>query len=160
MSSVPRTEVGAGSAVNDTTRELGGALGIAILGSVLFDKYREIVAAKLDSYGPLADNFVTDRQRDLIENSPISVLEILNRPRLPGLVTDLDNPNSLVRVMQDATMQGWEDAAMIMVASVPITAAVFAVFMPWGRGESLIDDAGSRDEPDATGPGATIPARP
>jgi EmrB/QacA subfamily drug resistance transporter len=160
MSSVPRTEVGAGSAVNDTTRELGGALGIAILGSVLFGKYREIVAAKLDSYGPLADNFLTGRQRDLIENSPISVLEILNRPRLPGLVTDLDNPNSLVRVMQDATMQGWEDAAMIMVASVLITAAVFAVFMPWGRGESLIDDAGSRDEPDATGPGATIPARP
>jgi EmrB/QacA subfamily drug resistance transporter len=159
MSSVPRTEVGAGSAVNDTTRELGGALGIAILGSVLFGKYREIVAAKLDSYGPLADNFLTGRQRDLIENSPISVLEILNRPGLPGLVADLDNPNSLVRVMQDATMQGWKDAAMIMVASVLITAAAFAVFMPWGRGESLIDDAGSRDASDPTAPGATTPVR-
>ncbi|MFI9538135.1 MFS transporter [Nocardia fusca] len=159
MSSVPRTEVGAGSAVNDTTRELGGALGIAILGSVLFGKYREIVAAKLDSYGPLADNFLTGRQRDLIENSPISVLEILNRPGLPGLVADLDNPNSLVRVMQDATMQGWKDAAMIMVASVLITAAAFAVFMPWGRGGSLIDDAGSRDASDPTAPGTTTPVR-
>lgn len=145
MSSVPRSEVGAGSAVNDTTREIGGALGIAILGSVLFGTYRDIVSAKLDTYGPLANNFLSPRQRDLIENSPISVLQILHRPGLPGVVTDLDNPNSLVRVMQDATMQGWKYAAMIMVASVLATAAVFAAFMPWNRGGSLIDDAGGRD---------------
>ncbi|MEV0367346.1 MFS transporter [Nocardia fusca] len=146
MSSVPRSEVGAGSAVNDTTREVGGALGIAVLGSVLFGKYRDIVAAKLDAYGPLANSFLTTRQRDLIENSPISVLEILNRPGLPAAVTDLDNPNSLVRVMQDATMQGWKNASMIMVASALVTAAVFAVFMPWNRGESLIDGTGGRDD--------------
>jgi EmrB/QacA subfamily drug resistance transporter len=157
MSSVPRLEVGAGSAVNDTTREIGGALGIAILGSVLFGKYRDIVSAKLDSYGPLANNFLSARQRDLIENSPISVLEILNRPGLPGVVTDLDNPNSLVRVMQDATMQGWKYAAMIMVASVLATAIVFAVFMPWSRGESLIDNTGDRD---AHGEEAAAPGRP
>jgi hypothetical protein len=34
MSAVPLSKAGVGSAVNDTTRELGGALGIAILGSV------------------------------------------------------------------------------------------------------------------------------
>lgn len=145
MSSVPRSEVGAGSAVNDTTREVGGALGIAILGSVLFGKYREIVSAKLDTYGPLADGFLSDRQRDLIENSPISVLQILDRPGLPDMVTDLDNPNSLVRVMQDATMQGWSSAATIMVGSVLVTAVVFGVFMPWSRGESLIDATAEPD---------------
>lgn len=40
MSSVPPEKAGVGSAVNDTTRELGGALGIAILGSVLNSSYR------------------------------------------------------------------------------------------------------------------------
>jgi EmrB/QacA subfamily drug resistance transporter len=34
MSTVPMSKAGVGSAVNDTTRELGGALGIALLGSL------------------------------------------------------------------------------------------------------------------------------
>jgi len=43
MSSVPQDKAGVGSAVNDTTRELGGALGIAILGAVMFATYRQDV---------------------------------------------------------------------------------------------------------------------
>ena len=35
MGALPREQAGAGSAVNDTTRELGGTLGVAVLGSVL-----------------------------------------------------------------------------------------------------------------------------
>jgi MFS transporter, DHA2 family, integral membrane protein len=40
MSAVPLGKAGVGSAVNDTTRELGGALGIAVLGSVATSTYR------------------------------------------------------------------------------------------------------------------------
>ena len=40
MSSVPLNKAGVGSAVNDTTRELGGALGIAVLGSIVASSYR------------------------------------------------------------------------------------------------------------------------
>jgi EmrB/QacA subfamily drug resistance transporter len=40
MSAVPMSKAGVASAVNDTTRELGGALGIAVLGSLLASKYR------------------------------------------------------------------------------------------------------------------------
>jgi EmrB/QacA subfamily drug resistance transporter len=40
MSSVPLSKAGVGSAVNDTTRELGGALGIALLGSIANSSYR------------------------------------------------------------------------------------------------------------------------
>jgi EmrB/QacA subfamily drug resistance transporter len=40
MSAVPLSKAGVGSAVNDTTRELGGALGIAILGSIVNSAYR------------------------------------------------------------------------------------------------------------------------
>ena len=35
MAAVPRDRAGMGSATNDTTRELGGALGVAVLGSLL-----------------------------------------------------------------------------------------------------------------------------
>lgn len=40
MASVPLNKAGVGSAVNDTTRELGGALGIAVLGSIVASSYR------------------------------------------------------------------------------------------------------------------------
>ena len=40
MSAVPQFKAGVGSAVNDTTREVGGALGIALLGSISSAVYR------------------------------------------------------------------------------------------------------------------------
>jgi predicted MFS family arabinose efflux permease len=39
MASVPPSRAGVGSAMNDTTRELGGALGVAVLGSLLATVY-------------------------------------------------------------------------------------------------------------------------
>jgi EmrB/QacA subfamily drug resistance transporter len=39
MSAVPRDRAGIGSAMNDTTRELGGALGVAVLGSLVTSRY-------------------------------------------------------------------------------------------------------------------------
>lgn len=43
MSAVPQAKAGVGSAVNDTTREVGGALGIAVLGSISSAAYRSAV---------------------------------------------------------------------------------------------------------------------
>jgi DHA2 family multidrug resistance protein-like MFS transporter len=43
MSAVPPAKAGVGSAVNDTTREVGGALGIAVLGSISNAVYRSSV---------------------------------------------------------------------------------------------------------------------
>ena len=40
MSALPRQKAGAGSAVNNTVRQVGGALGVAILGSILSASYR------------------------------------------------------------------------------------------------------------------------
>jgi len=39
MSSLPQRNAGVGSAWNDTTRELGGALGVAVLGSIAASQY-------------------------------------------------------------------------------------------------------------------------
>ena len=44
MSSVPVNRSGMGSALNDTTRELGGALGIAVLGSMLSSRYTDNIS--------------------------------------------------------------------------------------------------------------------
>jgi hypothetical protein len=47
MSAVPEAKAGVGSAMNDLLRQLGGALGVAIIGSVMNTVYRDKVAAAL-----------------------------------------------------------------------------------------------------------------
>lgn len=39
MGSIPRSRAGVGSAMNDTTRQVGGALGVAVLGSLMSSAY-------------------------------------------------------------------------------------------------------------------------
>ena len=48
MASVPVEDAGVGSAVNDVSRELGSALGIAVLGSFIAGVYRGNVDTELD----------------------------------------------------------------------------------------------------------------
>ena len=48
VSSLPPAKQGVASAVNDTSRELGGALGIAVLGSIVNDRYRAGMAPVLE----------------------------------------------------------------------------------------------------------------
>ncbi len=45
MGSVPPEKAGVGSAMNDTTREIGGALGVAILGSITAAVYSSTITA-------------------------------------------------------------------------------------------------------------------
>jgi EmrB/QacA subfamily drug resistance transporter len=54
MSAVPLDKAGVGSAVNDTTRELGAALGVAVLGTLLGSAYRS--SLDLSSAGLNASN--------------------------------------------------------------------------------------------------------
>lgn len=55
MESMPLGKAGVGSAVNDTTREVGGSLGVAVLGSLLATGYRHHLASHLaGAPGPVA----------------------------------------------------------------------------------------------------------
>jgi EmrB/QacA subfamily drug resistance transporter len=49
VGSLPPAKAGVGSAVNDLTREVGGALGIAVLGSIVAALYRSDIASTADS---------------------------------------------------------------------------------------------------------------
>ncbi|MFF2042354.1 DHA2 family efflux MFS transporter permease subunit [Kitasatospora sp. NPDC058170] len=54
MSAVPVTKAGAGSAVTNTVRQMAGALGIAVLGSVLAAAYRGKISDTVDTVFPEA----------------------------------------------------------------------------------------------------------
>jgi predicted MFS family arabinose efflux permease len=69
MGSLPRHQAGVGSAVNDTSREVGGALGVAIVGSLLSSLY----SSNLDGRLPAA---VPDRVRDAAGESVGAALQV------------------------------------------------------------------------------------
>ncbi|HEX3613146.1 MAG TPA: MFS transporter [Sporichthyaceae bacterium] len=48
MASLPAEKAGIGSAVNDTARQVGGALGVAVLGSLLAARYADGLSGQLD----------------------------------------------------------------------------------------------------------------
>jgi EmrB/QacA subfamily drug resistance transporter len=52
MAAVPERDAGVGSALNDVSRQLGGALGVAIIGSVVNDAYRSNVADRAGDLDP------------------------------------------------------------------------------------------------------------
>jgi hypothetical protein len=49
---VPERDAGVGSALNDVSRQLGGALGVAIIGSVVNDAYRANLAHRAGELDP------------------------------------------------------------------------------------------------------------
>ncbi len=51
MGALPRAQAGVGSAINDTTRQVGGALGVAIIGSVVSSIYADKIFTLADRVG-------------------------------------------------------------------------------------------------------------
>ena len=52
MGSLPRAKAGVGSAVNDTTRQMGGAVGVAVFGSLMASHFRSSITDKLGASLP------------------------------------------------------------------------------------------------------------
>ncbi|MET0146117.1 MAG: DHA2 family efflux MFS transporter permease subunit [Ilumatobacteraceae bacterium] len=61
MGSLPRDKAGVGSAVNDTTRQMGGALGVAIIGSVVSSVYAAHITDLAGRFGLSGDSLTTAR---------------------------------------------------------------------------------------------------
>ncbi len=79
---LPLARAGAGSAVQNTVRQVGGALGVAIIGTVLATQYASRVAASLpDGLPPGAQETATE--------SVVATVEILDRAVQQGLPPDV-----------------------------------------------------------------------
>jgi Major Facilitator Superfamily len=60
MGSLPLAKAGVGSAMNDTTRQVGGALGVAVLGSILAWQYGSSMAPAVAQLPPEAAGVASD----------------------------------------------------------------------------------------------------
>ncbi|MFJ4656653.1 MFS transporter [Nocardia sp. NPDC088792] len=125
MGSVPLEEAGAGSAVNDTTREVGGALGVAVLGSIMTSVYSHRIASRI---GSIPEAIMTAKQKDLASNTPISVIQIVKAPVNPFLASAKAD---LIHAMKVAALQGSQSASFVAVGALVVCALIVAVALPW-----------------------------
>jgi predicted MFS family arabinose efflux permease len=100
MSSLPPGKAGVGSAMNDTTRMVGGALGVAVLGSVLNTGYR-----------------------GGMDGAPQVAKESLGAALQGG-------DAALARLAQDAFVSGMHSAAIVAAAVALAGAIVAYAFLP------------------------------
>ncbi|MFE3188982.1 MFS transporter [Nocardia sp. NPDC059240] len=134
MGAVPLEEAGAGSAVNDTTREVGGALGVAVLGSVMTSIYTSHIA---DRIGAIPAQIMNAQQKELASNTPISIIGVVKAPVNPLLA---QAKTDLIHAMKVAAMQGSTVASYIAVGALVVCAAIVAATLPWRveKGESFL----------------------
>jgi EmrB/QacA subfamily drug resistance transporter len=112
MGSLPEAKMSVGSAINDTNRVAGGALGVAVLGSVLASGYRGDMDSAVAALPPDA--------RDIAQDSLAGGMAVAER---------LGN-SDLAATAQDAFLSGMHAAALVAAAVALLGALVAAVFLP------------------------------
>jgi MFS transporter, DHA2 family, multidrug resistance protein len=117
MGSLPPAKAGVGSAVNDTTRQVGGALGVAVLGSVMSSTYGPRVSDAISGL-PLSSEQAT-AIHDQIGAAIRAAGEIGGAPG---------------RALADVASRGFADgmstAFIIGAAALALGAVIVALFLP------------------------------
>ena len=136
MSSVPRDKAGVGSAMNDTTREVGTTLGVAVLGSILSSGYTS-------NLGPVVAALPAPA-RQTAEGSLAGAL---------GVAHEIGGTQGAAIV--DAAKSAWADglhlSMLIGAGIVLVAAAIAARYLPGKLGDNTdeaIDLDGFTDELD------------
>jgi EmrB/QacA subfamily drug resistance transporter len=113
---VPDEKQGVASAVNDTTREVGAALGIAVAGSVLAAGYSSHLGPHLTSY--------PEQIRDAAMDSLAQALAVAGQLGPQGA--------RLTQVAESAFMQSM-DLSLLVVSAVAVLGAAFVTAWAPGR---------------------------
>jgi EmrB/QacA subfamily drug resistance transporter len=121
MGSLPRAKAGVGSAVNDTTRQVGGALGVAIIGSVTASSFSSKVGDMLHSFG-ISGQPVVDAKESLGK-----ALETAGNSSLPLSVSQR---GELVQGAKDAFVTGMHHGVLVGAAAAFLGAIIALRWLP------------------------------
>jgi EmrB/QacA subfamily drug resistance transporter len=137
MGSIPVSKAGIGSSMNDTTRQIGGSLGVAVLGTIVNSVYLGHIRPLLDVDNPvysglpagmaqLVRSFLTQPVQDAIKSGIQGAHVVAARIPVPQVAQELHDQASL------AFVSGISDALMV-TAVVLLAASLFAFAILPGR---------------------------
>lgn len=111
MGALHTDEAGAGSAVNDTTREVGGTLGVAVVGSVM-----------ATVYGPAV--------RDALAAAPSAARDAASESVIAGVDIAASMPGAATSAVQQAFLDGFTTGSWVCAATCAAGAVFAAVWLP------------------------------
>jgi MFS family permease len=127
MGSLPLAKAGVGSAVNDTTRQVGGALGVAILGSVMSSRY----GPKITSWfvGKPLPASARHAARQGIGNA-LAVAQQIRSKQLPNAAAAAALAASLVRTANQAFVTAFHSSLLVGAAATTVGLVVVLKWLP------------------------------
>lgn len=114
MSSLPREKAGSGSAVNNVFRQVGGALGVAVLGSLMSTVYRNGIKDHL--------GFLPADKRHAAAESIEATLGVASRQGVKG--------QALVQPANDAFIHAMHITAAASAGVALLGALIVLVYLP------------------------------
>jgi EmrB/QacA subfamily drug resistance transporter len=139
MGSLPREKAGVGSAVNDTTRELGGTLGVALIGSLFASAYHGSLANGLAGVPlPSAARHAADQS---IRAAMAVAAQAPAGPR-----------ETIADAARTAFLAGFTRAAVVAAVVVAAAAVVALLFLP-ARADEVAEVEQGEVEPGEVEPG-------
>lgn len=162
MSTFPEEELGVGSAVNDTSQELGGAIGIAILGSLLSTSYSSGLS-DTTAGGELPADALNQAQDSVaagygvvrgIGDQALQLADQAARATDPQQAAQLNEQagqlTNSARQMADAVTSSFAEAVAhtsLVGAAILGVGAVSVAFLLPGKGRTAVPGAGSDSKP-------------
>ena len=118
---LPLARAGAGSAVQNTVRQVGGALGVAVIGTILATRYAQNVE-------PFLANLpaeISDRAKDLGSESIIGTVSVLDQAAERGV------PANIIDQLQLGAFEAFLNASHItsMISTAVVLIAFFIVLI-------------------------------
>jgi EmrB/QacA subfamily drug resistance transporter len=121
MNAVPDEKQGVASAVNDTTREVGAAVGIAVAGSVLAAQYNDVLRPALAGF--------PDQVRESALDSLAHALAVADQMGPQG--------TRLADLAESAFIQSMDLSLLVVAATVVVASAFVAVWAPGRDGQQF-----------------------
>ena len=140
---LPLARAGAGSAVQNTVRQVGGALGVAIIGTVLATQYAARITPAL---GQLPDQ-VPDEARQAAENSIVAtdgLLSGLEQSGAPATVIDALRASAFDSFLASAHVTYIISVSVVVLAALLVAFALPKITPP--RKHVAVPDDSSTDE--------------
>jgi MFS family permease len=117
MNSIPANRAGIGSAMNDTSRQIGAALGVAVLGSIVNSTYLGKINAST-----------------IISALPTQISELIQKSLQSALMAVAQLPESTAQVISGLSKQAFLDGIFIAVIAgslfLFIAAIITAIILP------------------------------
>jgi EmrB/QacA subfamily drug resistance transporter len=126
QNTLPLARAGAGSAVQNTVRQVFGALGVAIIGTVLVERYSSNLAPTLDRLPAAAP----PAAKEALSSSVAAVPEVLARAQAAGL------PAPIAAQVRDHAFDAFVSAshvaALIAAVAAIVATVIVATLLPRG----------------------------